>query len=84
LLIHQKDYDNKNSLLNSAYLTASIIVIEIFVFSMFIRQITLFGFHKNEVLYWQISAPILAILSLIALVKIHLHNINKKDKPTLH
>ncbi|QMU63233.1 MAG: hypothetical protein GKR88_02380 [Flavobacteriaceae bacterium] len=82
LSLYQKESVKKGQLniMKFPFLTAIIMIIEILVFSIFIRKLIISEIQNKEVLYWQISAPILAILSLIVFIKIHIKNIKTRRK----
>lgn len=78
--IYNKRHGNSINFMTSPFLTISLLFVVIIIFSIFIIKLIHFGFQiSNEILFWQISAFILGVLSLGLLIRIHVKLIKKKE-----
>lgn len=80
LTLYQKKETSNNQfdMMRSPVITMILMVVGTVVFSIFLRKLIQFGFQEKFILYDQISIIVLAILSLAALIKIHVNLLKKR------
>jgi hypothetical protein len=80
-IYHKNNPTDRVGLLKSKYLTVFILIISLVFLGFYIVQLIKFSWLTKELLYWQISTPILAIISIIVFIILHIKFLKESNVP---